>query len=1161
MNFSEFEELINSGAKKITLTEDVIISDEDTGKSFEINFDEDNLIIDGNNHEFVSDNKITLNFKGYAIVLKNLSFKKKYRHYVFNFNNYAKLDNVSFDNNCSIYNINRRVQFSNCNLSNLITKGEVDLYKCNLNGFHNYGEVDLNYCTVRFHDSFINEKKLGIYNSIFLSNGGSHCLENKGYLKISGSVFKNVEIYDSRAIIQNEKGVIKLQDTTFEESYCAFSYVYTHYNQTGNIISNMLGHVEAYNCKFINESSEKSINGIYNMGASLILDSCEFKGISEKFIYNDDYSDNVKKVNEDGKYDFGYMNFSSSVLLKNCKYEDHNNIITGNDNFFTLDESMPVVKKINGENFSDLIHSGQKEIKLNHYRINLTVDEDDITIDGCGNTIDGEIYIKACNVTLKNIKLEATIINRGKSLKIVDCIFEDSSYHSSGGAVRNEGTVYIENSLFKECVAEIDGGAIYNAEGKVILKNCDFIRNRSGRYGGAIYNEKGSLSILNCNFLDNKVIYLGETWYRIADAIFNSNGRVNIENSNFNRNDYCNENFYNSGILNIFNSNIEGTVLNAGCLSIKKCQFEKGSSIENSALIYIFESEEEYLNNFIEKHGKERGIFGFNSPTPSYMMGGMGKIRYLDELCDGENKNDFNHLNDLINSNSQNNDSLEIHLDGNIINKDESFENGIEISEIKLIIDGNDHTIDANRKSGIFNISSADVTLRNIVFKNSLSDTVAAINISNSNITLENCIFESNDSIKRGGSLNIKYSLLKAIDCEFKDNFASGGGAIYANHSSVELLGCEFSKNSAVNAGAAISLDDSDLVCLKSNFNMNIAKDGAVCEAGTSNLSFHDCGFKNNLAVNTGGAIATHDSSVKFEECIFEKNKSDGSAIIFGMYNVKLLIKKSKFICNQTNSTLISVVGEYSALFGQLYCDGCNFENNDVGFNLIKVRQLYLSGCDFRNNQYGDDLIEVREFLSGDNEGVPKSKIKAEQFIENVNTEIDFKHLFDSGQKDISLKSNYIFFEDVKLDADGLCIDGQEHEITGNLTITGKNATLKNIIFKDTVIIENNDTATLENCIFKSYKNEVIINKAYLTLKNCSFESNKKEVIINKANLTLENCSFKCSFKEKHRILNTGEVTIIDDDGTKVTMDEIIKFYDEVDEKEAMKGLEALFGQ
>ena len=226
-------------------------------------------------------------------------------------------------------------------------------------------------------------------------------------------------------------------------------------------------------------------------------------------------------------------------------------------------------------------------------------------------------------------------------------------------------------------------------------------------------------------------------------------------------------------------------------------------------------------------------------------------------------------------------------------------------------------------------------------------------------------------------------------------------------------------------------------------------------------------------------------------------------------------------------------VGGGYGLSGRLYCSGCKFENNDIRSNLIKVQQFFMSNCDFRNNQYGNELINVKEFLLRDDNPL-ESKIKAEQVIENVNTEIDFKNMIDSGEKDISLKSNYVFFEDGKLDAGELCIDGQMHEINGNLTITGKYVTLKNIIFKDTVKIENNDTATFENC---------------------SFESNKNEVIINKANLTLENCRFK----EKHRILNTGEVTLIDKHGKEVSTDEIIKLSGDGDESKSLTGWGALF--
>ena len=72
MNFKEFEELINSGAEEIVLTEDIFISDEDNSKSFEISLDVDNLIIDGNNHTIESVN-CEFEIRGDNITFKNIN--------------------------------------------------------------------------------------------------------------------------------------------------------------------------------------------------------------------------------------------------------------------------------------------------------------------------------------------------------------------------------------------------------------------------------------------------------------------------------------------------------------------------------------------------------------------------------------------------------------------------------------------------------------------------------------------------------------------------------------------------------------------------------------------------------------------------------------------------------------------------------------------------------------------------------------------------------------------------------------------------------------------------------------------------------------------------------------------------------------------------------
>ena len=50
MNFREFEELINSGAEVIALTENIILDDDESEYLEGINLDVDNLVIDGNGY-------------------------------------------------------------------------------------------------------------------------------------------------------------------------------------------------------------------------------------------------------------------------------------------------------------------------------------------------------------------------------------------------------------------------------------------------------------------------------------------------------------------------------------------------------------------------------------------------------------------------------------------------------------------------------------------------------------------------------------------------------------------------------------------------------------------------------------------------------------------------------------------------------------------------------------------------------------------------------------------------------------------------------------------------------------------------------------------------------------------------------------------------------
>ena len=1131
MNFKEFKELISSGAEEIALTEDVIISDEDYGESFEINFDVDNLIIDGNSHEFVSHNKVTLNFNARFVVLKNLSFKSEYPGcYVFNFNIGTNLDNVSFDYNCIIYN-NGDVDFSNSNVSNLINYGEVDLYKCNLNELHNSGEANLYYCTMQFHDSFINEKKLEIDNSIFFNNGKKYHLKNEGNLKISSSVFKNFKIKGSVAIIQNEKGVIKLSDTTFEESYCRRSGGYA-YNEKGYVISNILGYVDAYNCKFINESYREDINGIYNVGASLILDSCEFKGINEKLIHNANKTVVEEKVNEDGDYYDEKIEYSSNVILKNCKYEDYNNIITDNDNILTLDESMPVIKKIKeGKYLSELIHTGHKEIKIDNYfqlENKFSIDVDDLVIDGCGNTIELDIvYIKSDNVTLKNINFinsyDGTIINYGKNLKIINCYFENNcAFNIDGGAIHNrKGTIYIQNTVFKENTADYDGsgGAIANIEGEIILENCEFIGNKSGHDGGGLYNEGGYVEIIDSTFSGNYTRYLGESCLHHGNEICNAAGLINIKNSEvdgeiyngktWSFNTYRIYNRYHRPEYDCYNGLIMSncsfsSILSNYPLFIENCEFGQ-EAIENYFRLYAPQKEKGYLEDSVEGDGEIYYLSDLNEFIPQKINFKLESYEYCDYLEDLINDNiheiNFKNMEGLDNVDTSDfNFEKELVLDSNILYKSDRNQT-IEINADNLIFDGNNHIINGNFQQ-MFKINADNICFKDITFKNASSYKGSVMDLENKNILFVNCNFEDNLSFK--GVLYLNNSNVKMLNCKFINRYADNScekSVIYNENSHLSLIDCELR-------------DDSKLKLLNCEFTSNnclFENNVFVIEDELSDINIMDCKFLNNKKV-----ARLNKSRLNMENSIFKNNRSyDFDEELIRGSNVDALVKNCLF----ENNTL-----DHACVMKFLGMSTCIFKDSSFKNNKHKIS--YLS-CPIVNKHNGYPSMIVSYFINCNFED--KGRDWPFKEISNDDFNLISEKIISSEEKNILLDRDYL--ADEKLDADGLCIDGQMHEITGNLTITGKNVTLKNIKFNDTVKIENNDTATLENCSFeRRFKNEIIINKANLTLKNCSF-------------------------KEEHRILNTGEVTLIDDDGTEVLMDEIIELYEE----ESVGGLGALF--
>ena len=150
----------------------------------------------------------------------------------------------------------------------------------------------------------------------------------------------------------------------------------------------------------------------------------------------------------------------------------------------------------------------------------------------------------------------------------------------------------------------------------------------------------------------------------------------------------------------------------------------------------------------------------------------------------------FKEFEQLINSGAE-----EINLTEDVILEDfeeEDYKAGIEINKDNLIVDGNGHTIDGNKKTPLLNVNASNVTLINFRFKNGCFEYSGGAIINSGVLTVESCDFLDNSSDDYGGAIYTN-SKLHIKDSRFIENKSDYGGAIYMDSDSILNLGDLFS--------------------------------------------------------------------------------------------------------------------------------------------------------------------------------------------------------------------------------------------------------------------------------------------------------------------------------------------------------------------------------
>ncbi len=145
----------------------------------------------------------------------------------------------------------------------------------------------------------------------------------------------------------------------------------------------------------------------------------------------------------------------------------------------------------------------------------------------------GAVYNDDGTLTLDGVIIEDSVADGegGGALytngvtELTDSVVRGNSA-TFGGAIQNDGTLEIEDTLFEDNDGHATGGAIYQGggglddNGELTVRNSAFVANYAGNHGGGILNDddqgKIPMTIVNTTFVDNVVTSSGAAIFNLG---------------------------------------------------------------------------------------------------------------------------------------------------------------------------------------------------------------------------------------------------------------------------------------------------------------------------------------------------------------------------------------------------------------------------------------------------------------------------------------------------------------------------------------------------------------------------------------------------------------------------------------------------------------------
>ena len=856
------------------------------------------------------------------------------------YSGYANVTNSSFILNTATNNGgamyvdgNRNMNATNTNFTSNVAKndgGALRVFTAKINhsiftgnnATNTAGALKVVYDTVVSNSSFINNHISG--------NGGTY---GGGAISATGTntISTTLTIYDSnftRNSVSSFGGAIRGDAyTTILVNNSNFSNNRANgTSRDGGALYILSSNSKVSNSTFINNTATRYGGDIYWSGTSGIVEYSNFTGSnattsggsiyvvgdSTKIIYSNFTSHHASTG--------GAVYISGSDVTLNNTIFKNNNATSGGAIYATGSSSIITYSNFTGNNATSggAIYSYGTSSYAQSTPITISYSNftDNHAINNAGAVYIGHnSNIEYCNFTANTATNGGAAVIAILDARILNSIFKNNNATELGGAIyaQTVDRAYILDSTFIACYAD-NGGAIYN-EGNIAaglsINNDTFMENVAYHNGGAIYyvvdNGLETEKVYrDYNHFDNQEETVGD---RISVDLKNSAGTsrgkyiVNCLITDDNRDYMLNVSSkgmlsYHGGIVSIYNpDDIDLSSINllinitditgGGSVLIQSITIDPDNfdtdwynPIEKSININIRNLEYPHTYNATIGFSDKNYIYKVNSTVftveTSQEIGDFQIIKQLIQEAIIRGDNEVN----LTRSYSYNELDIDNHTGCINISTPTSF-----------TINGRGFTINAEGYCRIFNITSANVTLNNVILKGGNAsgrdgdgvEIGGGIFWSGVNGTLNNVTIDSNYAKVSGGGLYLNYTAADAriIDSTFINNYAEGnGGAIDCNATRMHLSNTLFENNYGLYGAALCRESEATNGSGENNaFVANHAVKGgaALGWIEAHNITIVNYTFINNTAGESGGAIfvGVNSISCRVIDCIFEGNYID----------------------------------------------------------------------------------------------------------------------------------------------------------------------------------------------------------------------------------------------------------------------------------------------